>query len=231
MKKQFFLVVLLLAPLYLFAQNKYPVADFKPVTQTDGIVAKEMLYSHSDQSILLKGKGGDVIVDARSDEFKQLPNRRSANKNVRISTLKGSAVSDESGRKINLSDNTIKQPKYSFLTSNDSESFCIVIDSLNESRSYQNHIGRIGRDGKVSVFAYMIGNPVGVCCSNEFLWYLYTAQDSKKTAYLLRYDLNSGIVLDITSVSIVDPVGLVYVKGSLFTYSNGDNNLYKLDIP
>lgn len=217
-------------PSFLYGQEIMPFASFVPMFKLENINANEIYKAGSSNVLLLKGDEEGIVIDDKGNCLYKGVIGDDIYKSFDIPFLDKDIISGIFEKKTKLWDKIIERAEYNYLTKNDSDVFCVVTDSLYKERTPNGHIGIIQENGKVSLFAFLFGEPVGLCCSNEFLWYLYNAQDSSRTCYLAKYSLKDGTIRESYKVNISNPLGLVFDNGLLITYSNRDGYLYKLDV-
>lgn len=194
----------------------------------------EFTFTDSGQALLLS-KGN--VLEISKEGSSKLRFQSSKNKIKGISFDKNTnsvnkidnkgLITDEQNRKIiNISQNIrikSKNMEPIYLTKDDNQYYytCLMHP---ERRTHSESIAVIDKEGHLSDFAFIVGNPRGLFCQGEYLYYL------TDNGMLRKYSLKTQKCEDTIELPIKNTYGLSYRNNNFYTYSSETKELIELQI-
>ena len=78
------------------------------------------------------------------------------------------------------------------------------------------------------MFCYLVGEPAGLYCDCNKLWYLYNKSIENANGMLRVYNLETGELVSEDEIPVVHSVGLFVLDNQIYTYSNYTGQLVQL---
>lgn len=230
-KGAMFLYMLICLSSSINAQDDMPTALVEPISNIGLNNVQELIYSNFHEVFVIKKNNYGLLIDSKGHSLYKGVIDIKTYKSLHLPYIVQNTLYRLNKQEITLSNKFVERASYDYLTGNDSLLYCIVMDSIYKETTPNGHIATILEDGDVGLFAFTCGETRGLCCSRAKLWYLYKSQNTNDSGGFIReYNLESRNRVKTFKINVADPVGLVFANNALYTYSNNDNTLYKVNL-
>lgn len=203
-------------------KQKINIEDLTEFTFTDS--GQTLILSKGNILEITKGGSSKQLLQSSKNKIKGISFDKVTN-SVNMIDNNGLITDEQNIKIIDISQNIrIKSKKMepNYLTKDNLYYYTCLMHP--ERRTHSESIAVIDKEGNLSDFAFIVGNPRGLFCQGEHLYYL------TDNGILRKYSLKTKKCEDTIELPIKNTYGLVYENNTIYTFFSVTHELIEIQI-